>query len=52
MGTRGLEVVRFHRRYYTRYHHYDSYFEGLGVRIIKDIPRYPEGYESILILLS
>jgi hypothetical protein len=45
MGTRGLEIVRFRRRYYIRYHQYDSYFEGLGAKIVS-IPTDPEGYHS------
>ena len=46
MGTRGLEIVRFRRRYYVRYHRLDSYFEGLGAKIIASIPTNPEEYDS------
>ncbi|KAE8347051.1 hypothetical protein BDV24DRAFT_174605 [Aspergillus arachidicola] len=46
MGTRGLEIVRFHRRYYVRYHKYDSYFDGLGAKIVASIPTDPEGYQK------
>ncbi|KAJ6126033.1 hypothetical protein N7471_010526 [Penicillium samsonianum] len=46
MGTRGLEIVRFRRRYYIRYHQYDSYFEGLGAKIVGSIPTDPEGYHK------
>ncbi|KAJ5569538.1 uncharacterized protein N7459_008968 [Penicillium hispanicum] len=48
MGTRGLEIVRFRRRYYIRYHQYDSYFEGLGAKIVASIPADPEGYHKWL----
>ncbi|KAK6814122.1 hypothetical protein RU639_010138 [Aspergillus parasiticus] len=48
MGTRGLEIVRFHRRYYVRYHKYDSYFDGLGAKIVASIPTDPEGYQKWL----
>lgn len=48
MGTRGLEVVCFRGRYYIRYHQYDSYYEGLGVEIVQQIPADPEEYQSRL----
>ena len=48
MGTRGLEVVRFRKRYYIRYHQYDSYFEGLGAKIVASIPADPAEYQSML----
>ncbi|PIG89734.1 hypothetical protein AARAC_005022 [Aspergillus arachidicola] len=48
MGARGLEIVRFHRRYYVRYHKYDSYFDGLGAKIVASIPTDPEGYQKWL----
>lgn len=48
MGTRGLEVVRFRKRYYMRYHQYDSYFEGLGTKIVASIPADPAEYQSML----
>ncbi|KAL4860601.1 hypothetical protein BDV12DRAFT_209053 [Aspergillus spectabilis] len=48
MGTRGLEIVRFRRRYYIRYHQYDSYFEGLGAKIVSRIPANPKEYHKWL----
>ncbi|KAH8749861.1 hypothetical protein F5883DRAFT_228310 [Diaporthe sp. PMI_573] len=48
MGTRGLEIVRFRRRYYIRHHQYDSYFEGLGAEIVASIPADPKGYQKWL----
>ncbi|OJZ79619.1 hypothetical protein ASPFODRAFT_223863, partial [Aspergillus luchuensis CBS 106.47] len=48
MGTRGLEVVRFNRRYYIRYHRLDSYFEGLGAKIVAKIPTDPDEYQNWL----
>ncbi|KAJ4316281.1 hypothetical protein N0V84_007926 [Fusarium piperis] len=48
MGTRGLEVVRFRRRYYVRYHQYDSYFEGVGAQIVASIPADPDEYHEWL----
>ncbi|KAJ8098163.1 hypothetical protein POJ06DRAFT_270141 [Lipomyces tetrasporus] len=48
MGTRGLEIVRFRRRYYIRWHQYDSYFEGLGAKIVASIPANPEQYHEWL----
>lgn len=46
MGTRGLEIVRSRKRYYIRYHQYDSYFEGLGAKIVARIPSNPEEYQG------
>ncbi|KAL2179614.1 uncharacterized protein P884DRAFT_239104 [Thermothelomyces heterothallicus CBS 202.75] len=48
MGTRGLEIVRFRRRYYIRYHQYDAYFEGLGAKIVASIPPDPQAYQEWL----
>ncbi|KAL2863197.1 uncharacterized protein BJX67DRAFT_266668 [Aspergillus lucknowensis] len=48
MGTRGLEIVRFRGRYYIRYHQFDSYFEGLGAKIIASIPADPKEYRQWL----
>ncbi|KAJ5397799.1 hypothetical protein N7509_005912 [Penicillium cosmopolitanum] len=48
MGTRGLEIVRFHGRYYIRWHQFDSYLEGLGANIIARIPTDPEEYQKWL----
>ena len=39
MGTRGLKVYRFRKRYYAFYNHYDSYPEGLGKTIVGEIPK-------------
>lgn len=38
--------MRFRRRYYIRYHQYDSYFDGLGAKIVASIPTDPEEYHS------
>ena len=46
MGTRGLIIVRFNRRYYARYNHSDSYFEALGSWIVAEIPTDPEEYRG------
>lgn len=46
MGTRGLEIVRFNRRYYIRYNRLDSYYEGLGAEIVARIPTDPNKYQS------
>lgn len=48
MGTRGLEIVRFRKRYYIRYRQLDSYYEGLGAQIVGSIPTDSAGYESML----
>ncbi|KAL4751940.1 hypothetical protein BDW72DRAFT_192451 [Aspergillus terricola var. indicus] len=48
MGTQGFEIVRFNRRYYIRYNHFDSYFEGLGAKIVANIPTDPEEYQKWL----
>ncbi|KJZ70845.1 hypothetical protein HIM_09759 [Hirsutella minnesotensis 3608] len=48
MGTRGLEIVRFRKRYYIRYHQYDSYYEGLGAHIVARIPADPAEYQKWL----
>lgn len=47
MGTRGLRIVRFRKRYYVRYNQYDSYYEGLGADIVGSIPANPEEYKGI-----
>ena len=46
MGTSGLEIVRFHGRYYIRYHQYDGYFQGVGAQIVGGIPTEPDEYQS------
>ncbi|GKZ96524.1 hypothetical protein CBS147343_10884 [Aspergillus niger] len=48
MGTRGLEIVRFNRRYYIRYNRLDSYYEGLGAKIVARIPTDPNKYQEWL----
>ncbi|KID95143.1 F-box domain-containing protein, partial [Metarhizium majus ARSEF 297] len=48
MGTRGLIIVRFNRRYYARYNHLDSYFEALGSWIVAEIPTDSEEYRAWL----
>jgi hypothetical protein len=49
MGTRGLEIVRFRGRCYIRYHQFDTYFEGLGAKIVASIPADPEEYHSTVV---
>ena len=46
MGSRGLEIVRFRGRYYIRWHRYDSYFEGLGAKIVAGIPAERDEYQG------
>jgi hypothetical protein len=46
MGSSGLEIVRFNRRYYLRHHQLDRYFEFLGEQIVRTIPTDPEKYQS------
>ncbi|KPM35478.1 hypothetical protein AK830_g11107 [Neonectria ditissima] len=48
MVTRGLEVVRFRGRYYTRFYQYDIYLEELGAKMVADIPTTPEKYQTWL----
>lgn len=48
MGTRGLRVVRFRKRYYISYHQYDSYPDGLGKQIEAEIPSDAEKYQEWL----
>lgn len=38
--------MRSRRRYYIRCHQYDSYFEGLGAKIVASIPTNPEEYHG------
>ncbi len=38
--------MRFHGRYYIRYHQYDGYFEELGAKIVARIPTDPGEYQS------
>jgi hypothetical protein len=37
MGTRGYYVFKYNGIYYIFYNHYDSYFDGLGQKIVDDI---------------
>ncbi|UNI18433.1 hypothetical protein JDV02_004702 [Purpureocillium takamizusanense] len=46
--TPGLEIVRFRKRYYIRYHQYDSDYEGLGAHIVARIPTDPAKYQKWL----
>ncbi|KAI0274485.1 hypothetical protein BGY98DRAFT_1115833 [Russula aff. rugulosa BPL654] len=39
MGTRGYAVYRIKGRYYVNYNHYDAYPDGLGLRLLHEIPR-------------
>jgi hypothetical protein len=46
MGSSGLKIVCFNRRYYIRHPQFDSYFEFLGEHIVRTIPTEPEKYQS------
>lgn len=48
MGTRGYRVIRFRKRYYRFYNHWDSYPEGLGKTIASQIPEDPAAYQEWL----
>ena len=48
MGTRGYRIVRYRKRYYVFYNHWDSYPEGLGKDLVKEIPTDPEEYQKWL----
>ena len=48
MGTRGLRVVRFRKRYYSFFNQYDSYPEGLGKKIVAEIPTDAVKYQEWL----
>lgn len=37
MGTRGLLIFKHKGKYYSIYNHFDSYFEGLGINLVKEI---------------
>ena len=39
MGTRGYKVYRHKGRYYIYYNHFDSYPSGLGLDLLRKIPR-------------
>jgi hypothetical protein len=39
MGTRGYKVYRHKGRYYVYYNRYDSYPDGLGLKLLHEIPR-------------
>ncbi len=49
MGTRGLLIVRFRKRYYIQYNQFDSHFDGLGAKIVARIPSDPEEYQGVLL---
>ncbi|KAL8817248.1 MAG: hypothetical protein Q9223_003885 [Gallowayella weberi] len=44
MGTRGLKVWRFRKRYFAFYNGHDSYPEGFGQSLVNSIPTDPEEY--------
>lgn len=46
MGTRGFYVFRFRGKYYVYYNHWDSYPQGLGTWIVRDIPTDLSEYDS------
>ncbi|KAI9799426.1 MAG: hypothetical protein M1825_004526 [Sarcosagium campestre] len=48
MGTRGYKVFRFRGRYYAFYNHFDSYPDGLGAAIVREIPSNPDAYQEWL----
>ena len=48
MGTRGLRVVRFRKRYYQFYQQYDSYPTGLGKEVAAGIPTDAVKYQEWL----
>ncbi|RSL40667.1 hypothetical protein CEP54_016051 [Fusarium duplospermum] len=48
MGTRALEIVRFNKRYYIRYHRLDGYCRGLGTKIVARIPTDTQAYREWL----
>lgn len=37
MGTRGNYIFRYKGKYYIFYNHWDSYFDGLGDLIVKEL---------------
>lgn len=45
MGTHGLKIVRFRKRYYVYWNRLDSHFEGFGAEIVASIPEDPEEYQ-------
>ena len=48
MGTRGLRVVRFRKRYYIFYNQFDSYPTGLGKDIAAETPADASKYQEWL----
>lgn len=44
MGTRGLQVWRFRKRYYSQYNSHDSYPSGLGKSVADKIPKDRDSY--------
>ena len=45
MGTRGLKVWRYRKRYFSFYNNHDSYPSVLGWSTVKSIPKDPEEYQ-------
>lgn len=37
MGTRGYYVLRYRNIYFAQYHNYDSYPDGLGVKVLQSM---------------
>eukprot|EP01035_Chromulina_nebulosa_P023573 gene23573-30565_t len=37
MGTRGLIAFKYRGKYFIAYNHYDSYFSGLGRKLVNEI---------------
>ncbi|KAG2057133.1 hypothetical protein BDR06DRAFT_220014 [Suillus hirtellus] len=37
MGTRGYYVLRYRNKYFAQYHNYDSYPDGLGVKVLQSM---------------
>ncbi|KAL8993482.1 MAG: hypothetical protein Q9169_006309, partial [Polycauliona sp. 2 TL-2023] len=45
MGTRGLKVWRYRKRYFPFFNSHDSYPSNLGWSIVKSIPSDPDAYK-------
>ncbi|KAM0424958.1 hypothetical protein ACHAPT_009759 [Fusarium lateritium] len=48
MGTRALEIVRYNKRYYIKYHREDGYCRELGTKIVNRIPTDTKAYQEWL----
>ncbi len=48
MGTHGLKIVRFRKRYYVYWNRLDSHFEGFGAEIVASIPEDPDEHQNQL----